>query len=277
MNKRLRGVVILYATIALAMLGVMGTSMNDGSQSTIDAVQSSTYVQLARYVAESGIEYAISAMNWHLVQDCPTFDPVTLTPRDARLNPACAGTSFEPCIGDNALSVGWADPAGRAPDFEKVCANGTLRNEEILLTDDDYGKVPLPFTPAGAEADVQTTAAKYAMSFRLNATPAFNTLNVYNRIFHSIPARQAIFQIRSRGMVRGGRDPNNPLAPMLLGHCTLVAKVRIGSADCTANGQRGGHARVQRICLDIVPNTDNDRPRNPALDYPAFSPVNQPH
>lgn len=274
---RYRGIVILYATIALAMLGVLGVSLTDGSQSTMDAVQSSTYAQLARYAAESGIEYACSAMDSHLVQSCPTFDPSKIPPiSNDRLNPACAGASFNPCSASNAQSVGWAFPGGQPGDPEQICPDGTLKNSQQNLSPNGWG-TDTPTLVATTESDVERCAARYAMSFRLACSPTFNSNNVYNRIFNSSPPVQAIFHIRARGMVRGGADPNNPGEPLLLGHCTLVAKVRVGSANCTTPGQLGGRARIQRISMDIVPNASNDRPRDPAIDYEPFPTVTQPH
>lgn len=277
-----RGVVILYATIAIAMLGVMGSSLTDGSQATIDAVQSSVYSQMARYAAESGIEYAISALDSHLVQPCPTITvgpPLTIS--NDRLNPACLGTSFFPCTPANATSVGWADPAfALVPpvnDSELNCPGGTIKNAQIVLAPAGWG-TNTPTLVGGPEAEAERTAARYEMGFRLAMSPRFDSQNVGARLFASDPPVQAIFHIRSRGIVRGGVDPTIPGGVFLLGHCTLVAKVRIGTAPCTSTSATavGGKARVQRISMDIVPSTANDRPRT-VVDYAPFPPVSQLH
>jgi hypothetical protein len=252
--SRVRGVVILYATIAVGMLGVLGSTMSDGSQATVDAVQASVFNQLARYAAESGIEVGIAALNAHLAMDQPRPEPVaggTFTFLNTpNRTPMADSTQFDPCVFSNgAFTIAWAGGG-----TENRCANGTGKG--LLKLHPPGWDVPNPgVTTSGPEADRERIAQRYVASFQLSMSPAFTRFNVFKRLNNDM---DAVFALRSRGMIRGGADPDNAGSLMLIGHAILVAKIRVGGQPCNRN-----HGRIERISMDLVPAYDRPGPAYP--------------
>lgn len=274
-RARIRGVVILYATIAVGMLGVLGTTMSDGSQAAVDAVQASLFTQMARYAAESGIETAIAALDAHLSAPCAgllAYDPISgkLIPvSTSSRNPMCDNAyAFEPCRTAGGLhTIGWAD-AEPGTDEEKCIVGddgGAKTSVKVYEMSPPGWQTPDPVPLlSGPEGDRERIAQRFITSFTITMAPTFNYRNAKRRYDKG---GFATFAIRSRGMVRAGKDPENATGRQLVGQAVLVAKVRVGEG-CVGTLSGDYHSRIERISMDLVPAYDRPGMPLPAVKLP---------
>lgn len=247
-----RAVVIVYATCVLALLGVLSLLLLDSADSALDANFSLVSTQLARYAADSGLEYAIAAVDAELSNNANGFRGPWQT------------VDYSP-----PAYVGWMDPAGTEE------AGGT-KNHVHNLTPASVAlhgaKWDLPAGPTlGASGnDVEVVASRFQLSFFISMMSSLNPLNdpadralSYQNTFNRVMSNQnAVFAIRSRGICRSGKDPQpaNP-STLLVGYATAVAVVRIGSL------RPNGMPRIERLTYELLPGNTPAFSRGPTAQW----------
>lgn len=217
--------IVLYLLCVMALIGVMGVSLLDTSSVHLAATKTQVYRQLARYVADSGLEYAVAVMNRELQRNPGPFQDD---------DPGHPESPYTP--GPPPFPIPWlrADPAQE------------VAGSELTLGPARWMAGP-PVVNAGEEI-----ASRYRMMFALAVQPTFDYTTVRQQMDVGIVPQ---FRIRCRGLVRGEADPitrvGSPNARILLGHSIAYLTVRVRMRRYDLN--RCLAPMIERVCYDLDP------------------------
>ena len=239
-----RGIVIVYATAVLALLGILAVVVLDSGEPAMDADLSLVTTQLARYAADSGIEYALAVVDHELSKNArgfisPWADPTYTVPAYAQW--------LDPANGEGHVDL---TPAFLAVP-PGIAAHGAKWN--------DPSGTPVLGTPAAPVGphDVENRASRFQLSADITLTSSVNP--TYDLTDHSLSYgnvnlrvmfnQDAIFAVRSRGICRAGNDKTSVGSPttMLQGYAVAVQKFRVGSL------RQNNQPRLDRIQYELLP------------------------
>lgn len=229
---------LIFAACLLALLAIVGTSLVNSQDAALGTLVNEGLVDLARYAADSGVEYGLGVVEAEINDaDFSTTPPILQGPM--------SDPGYEPI-----QTLEWMvhDMAGEARDADIPFFPRAWNDPANIPTDrDGY------------------CASRYRLQASLALYPTLSYKNLRERFEDPIAAnRDAVFFLRSRGEVRGGRDPNAgilaPDAVQLLAHSIVVCTFRVVPAPpvttCRDNRQLRG--KVEVLNYDLVDMRDGE-------------------
>lgn len=239
-----KGFLIIFAACLLALLAIIGGSLVDSQDAALGTLMNESFVDLARYAADSGIEYGLGVIE----SEINSSDFSSAPPR---LTGPMSDPGYDP-----------VDP------MDWVVHDGV--GEAQFAT--------FPFYPPAWDAAQPVDAdgfcaSRYRLQAHLALYPTLSFTNMRERFEDPDPTkRDAVFSLRSRGEVRGGRDPNasilSPTAIQLLSHSIVICTFRVTPAppigSCRDNRQLRG--KIEILNYDLVDVRDG----NPGDVFPPY-------